>query len=243
MSQTPARFTDPTIAPACLPSLARLQLVLDGDASATSLDNDSHLHNCQDCRARLRAGQALAQFALHARTAVPEVRLTNRILAAVQADRQIRLRRQRLAITGAIAAVVAGIGIWSPWSAAPPVAIDSPEPPQMVQRSESPPAAEPEQHQPFRIGAELAKAGEALRSPTRSASESPTMPNRLAQLAENLGRPAERLPALGAAPIALSELTDAARIGLEPVTGTAQKAFNRLLRDVGAINVTTKPKS
>ena len=35
------------------------------------------------------------------------------------------------------------------------------------------------------------------------------------------------------------ELPVAARIGLEPVTGTAEKAFNRFLRDVGAV----KPNS
>ena len=37
----------------------------------------------------------------------------------------------------------------------------------------------------------------------------------------------------------LADLPDAARAGLEPVTGTAQKAFARLLRDVGAVQVST----
>ena len=42
---------------------------------------------------------------------------------------------------------------------------------------------------------------------------------------------------------ALAELPDAARSGLEPVTSTTQKAFARLLRDVGGVQVSTRPKS
>ena len=53
-----------------------------------------------------------------------------------------------------------------------------------------------------------------------------------------------RLPAPPADPMAnaleparksLAELPVAARAGLEPVTGTAEKAFARFLRDVGSV--------
>ena len=42
---------------------------------------------------------------------------------------------------------------------------------------------------------------------------------------------------------ALVELPGAARTGLEPVTSTTQKAFARLLRDVGSVQINTRPKS
>jgi hypothetical protein len=44
----------------------------------------------------------------------------------------------------------------------------------------------------------------------------------------------------GASGQALAEIPEAAKIGLEPVTGSAQKAFTRLLRDVGAIQPKAK---
>src|SRR5437763_757154 len=51
----------------------------------------------------------------------------------------------------------------------------------------------------------------------------------LAMLAEPAGR-------------AIAEIPAAAKTGLEPVTGSAQKAFSRLLKDVGAVSP-GKPKS
>ena len=59
---------------------------------------------------------------------------------------------------------------------------------------------------------------------------------RLAALTDTLlNVPATPAINLGPAGKSLTEIPDAARTGLEPVTGTAQKAFNRLLRDVGAM--------
>jgi hypothetical protein len=45
------------------------------------------------------------------------------------------------------------------------------------------------------------------------------------------------------AAVSIAELPAAARTGLEPVTGTTQKAFTRLLRDVGVFQTTARPKS
>jgi hypothetical protein len=42
---------------------------------------------------------------------------------------------------------------------------------------------------------------------------------------------------------ALAELPGAARLGLEPLTVATQKAFVRLARDVGSIQVNARPKS
>src|SRR5688572_3089611 len=95
------------VPPACGPTLACLQAVLDGEHSAETLDADPHALACPTCRERIRAARlVLAAFA------APEVRvplpsgLTSSILAGVRTDRAVRLRRRAFAGSLAVAAAV-----------------------------------------------------------------------------------------------------------------------------------------
>jgi hypothetical protein len=91
-----------------------------------------------------------------------------------------------------------------------------------------------------RIGDELTRASLALRDSSRPLTEPAAVaPQLVVRLTDTLTRPLLADPDF--APARLGDLSQAARTGLEPITGTAQKAFARLLRDVNA--VTTKPKS
>src|SRR4029079_4656882 len=87
---------------------------------------------------------------------------------------------------------------------------------------------------PVRIGDEFSKAGLALRGAPRTIADSAiATPQVFVKVTDVLTRPTPEavLPSPRAA---LAEIPDVARAGLEPVTGTAQKAFARLLRDVGS---------
>jgi hypothetical protein len=97
----------------------------------------------------------------------------------------------------------------------------------------------------MRINDEIAKAGGALRDSSRTITEPAAsgpkvfapFTNALTRLPVNPGaadlEPARR---------SLAEIPVAAAAGLEPVTDSAQKAFNRLLKDVGLVSP-GKPKS
>jgi hypothetical protein len=97
---------------------------------------------------------------------------------------------------------------------------------------------------PLRIGDELSKAGLALREAPRPISESAAVaPLLLAKVSDALTKSSAPGADITTPTAALAEIPDAARTSLEPVTGTAQKAFTRLLRDVGGVQFTPKPKS
>src|SRR5207253_11156021 len=96
---------------------------------------------------------------------------------------------------------------------------------------------------PIRIGDEFSKAGLALLDAPRSITESAApAPQVIAKMTDVLTRPTT-VPDVESPRAALAEIPDMARAGLEPVTHTAQRAFTRLMHDVGTVQVGAKPKS
>lgn len=242
---------DELVPPVCRPTVARLQSVLDGELEAAALDADPHPAACRACRDRIAgARMVLEVLATYEPVAAP-VGLTDRILGAVKEDGYARLRRRSYA--GAIAAVAtlaASLLLvgWLTRTPGEPIVLlpVSPE----IAKSASPLAAPEPRPAPdrptLRIGDEWAKAGVALRGAPRTITDPATAaPDVFAKLTNALTRP--MAPVVGMmgdmdpARAALAELPDVARTSLEPLTGTAEKAFARLLRDVGSVG--TKPKS
>jgi hypothetical protein len=242
MNRPPSRSNDAMVELVCQPTVERLQLVLDGEASIGTVECDPHVQACPRCRDRILVARTLVREVEAPSLVARNPHLTDRILLAIQLDRRIRARRRRWGLVGTLAAVIAGIVIWSNWPAGSPTDLDQARTQGPIQLPNNP-ATETEPTRPVRIGAELAKAGEALRGPARPSPQQAESPSMLAKITNTFTRPAEGLQAIDPAPIALAEFTDAARIGLQPVTGTAQKAFNRFLRDIGAVQGTAKPKS
>ena len=104
------------------------------------------------------------------------------------------------------------------------------------------PAPAPREVRPIRIGDEFARMGSALRGAPKPITDPAALtPDVVAKLAGALSRPAAGPDAFEPARAALTELPDAARAGLEPVAGTAQKAFSRLVRDVGGVGAKKQP--
>ena len=243
-------FNEPPepLPPACRPSADRLNAALDGVGSLHDLDADPHAIACSVCRGRVRAARMLLA-ALAEPPAPPTLPLfTGAIVAEMLADRRTRKRRRAFAIAGgfALAAAVL-IAVWTRTSRPQP----TPEAPGSRDLAVLPPAPTPApdrvpEEKPLRIGDELAKAGLAFQNSSRPITEpAASAPKVFAALAESLTKPMAQ-PAetdLGPARASLAELPVAARTGLEPVTGSAQKALSRLLKDVGAIQLTSKSKS
>lgn len=238
-------FDDEPVPPACEPTVARLQAVLDGELGSHALDADPHAAACPACRDRARAARLLlAALAEPAEPVAVPVRLTNAILAGVRADRRQRARRQVAFAAGRLA-VAAGVLFAAWWfgGGKPPepgggrdIALIPPVPP----TPEVPPAP-----RPIRINEEIAKAGEALRDSSRTITEPATSGTKVfASFTGALPKRPPAPPGAGLEPArrTLAEIPAAAKSGLEPVTESAQRAFHRLLKDVAAMSP-GKPKS
>ncbi len=243
---TPFEEDADAVPPGCRPTTDRLQAALDGDLPPAVLDADPHPAVCPVCRERVRAARLLL-----AALADPPPRpgaspgLTASILAAVKTDRRARSRRRAFALAGGLAAAAAVlVAVWVFTSPAQPKS--KPRPPEVVERTPAPsPAPEPAP-KPLRIGDELARAGQAIEDSTRPLTgPAAAAPKVLSAITGSLTRPGGNpaAPDLEPARQSLAEIPAAAKVGLEPVTASAQKAFSRLLRDVGAIQPGTKPKS
>jgi hypothetical protein len=226
-----------SIAPGCGPTLERIQSVLDRIHSASILAADPHLESCPACRERVGAArQVLAAFAEPRRVPVSP-NLTETILAGVKRDRIARTRRRGLLMAGSFAAAAIAVivlGALGPLSRYANREVAEPE--------SLPRVAAPAPH-PLRVNDELAKAGEALRESSHAITDpAASAPRVLAALTDTLLKsPPERTAVdFGPAGKSLAEIPDAARAGLEPVAGTAQKAFNRLLHDVTALQPKVK---
>ena len=228
----PAYSTEPeTTPPGCRPTVGRIQAVLDGGVPASALVADPHVVGCATCRGRVRAAQLLLT-AFPPRpvpVAVPSG-LADRVLVGVRADRRRRSVARIVGIAAGLAVAVALV-VWSPWRAT-----DGPEVVVV------PPKTEPA-GPPIQVGKELARAGMALKEGSQAFVEPVTAaPKLFAALTETVTAPVvPPSPSVEPARQSLADLPDAARAGLEPVTGSARKAWNRLLRDVGA--VAAKPTS
>jgi len=219
---------DIPIPPACRPTLERIQAVLDRVHPASTLAADPHPATCPACRDRVRA--ATRMLDLFAEPVTVRAGFADGVLAEVAHDRSARFRRKVTAIF-ALAASVAIVAWWS-----------QPAEPRFVSVSEIVKPASPAAPPPLRVSAEFARASKAIRELTRTITEpATTAPKLVASLTESLLQ-TPMAPAnydLGAAGQSLADIPDAAKAGLEPVGNTAQKAFNRLLRDVTAM----KPKT
>jgi hypothetical protein len=242
---------------------------LTGDLTVDALDADPHLATCADCRERVAAARLLVSvLATPAAPTKPPAELTNRILDALAADgveqpgsdagtpgtaRSSRPARRRwaFAFVGLALAASVALVVWLRWPAdtgTPDTANTQPGNGGNSNPAPAPaPVPEPQPNtnpKPLRIGDELSKAGLALREAPRPISESAAMaPLLFSKVSDALTKPTAPGGDIETPTAALAEIPDAARTGLEPVTGTAQKAFTRLLRDVGGVQFTPKPKS
>ena len=238
---------DEAVPPKCRATVARLQSALDGDAD--TLATDAHATACAACRERVRAARVLlAVLATPAEPVAVPAGFADHVVKAMWADKNVRTRRQSYAgVMAALAAsllLIAGVS----WYFSPPQT-GQPQPwgpgPLLVERPEVAPAprektpAAPEP-QPIRFGYAVAYTSQAIRDTPRPFAESVAVAPKVFDV---LSSPF-RLPAPPADPMAnaleparksLAELPVAARAGLEPVTGTAEKAFARFLRDVGSV--------
>src|SRR4051812_22199579 len=107
-------FNNAPVPPACEPTVARLQAVLDGELATHTLDADPHSADCPVCRDRIRAARLLvAELAEPADPFPVPAALTNAILAGVRADRRHRARRRTAFAAGGLA-VAAGV-LFAAW--------------------------------------------------------------------------------------------------------------------------------
>ncbi|WP_439627138.1 hypothetical protein [Gemmata sp.] len=241
------------VGPECRATVDRLHLVMDGDLGAAALDADPHPAVCSACRDRIATARLVLSVLATPEPVVLPAGLHDRIVAAVCADRVAekeqrfrRIRRQAyagaLGIPLAIAASVALVG----WLQPPlkPVAVPhGMEMPRIVEPALAPaPRPVMADARPLRIGDELSKAGVALLEAPKVVTEpAAAAPEVFAKFTDALTKPMAPVPDEPAGRSALAELPDVAMTGLEPLRGTAQKAFARLMRDVGTVSV--KPKS
>ena len=246
-------FNDEPVPPECRATVARIQGALDGDAD--TLAADAHATACAACRERVRAARVLLSvLATPAEpTAVPPG-FADRVLSQMWAERHVRTRRRSYAaVVGALAASVLLIAGLSWFFSSPhddlrprpdlPVLPQAKRPDIAPAPREKEPTPAPEPR-PIRFGDAVANTGQAIMDTPRPFAESVAVAPKVFDV---LSSPF-RLPAPPADPMAhaleparksLAELPVAARAGLEPVTGTAEKAFARFLRDVGSV----KPNS
>jgi hypothetical protein len=107
-------FEPEPVAPACEPTVERLQRVLDGDMAADALDADPHAAVCPVCRERIRAARLLlTALAEPADPFLAPTGLTEAILAGVRADRRRVARRRALVAVGGLAVAAAVVlAVW-----------------------------------------------------------------------------------------------------------------------------------
>ena len=238
------RDENPKMPPECALIVDRLQLILDGVLPASALVADAHAASCDACRERIAAARLmLGVLATPTAPSIPSG-LTDSILAAVREDRYSRIRRRSYAVSGGIAIAIAASVLLLAWFTSQPREPVRPEgPSHLVDQAHVRPnpsvAPEP---RPVRLGDEFSRVGQALLdTPNPFAGPTAGGSGVLGKLTDSISLPAG--PGFEPTRDALAELPDAARSGLEPVTSTTQKAFARLLRDVGGVQVSTRPKS
>jgi hypothetical protein len=245
---------DRSLPPDCRQTVDRLQGVLDGEHPRTDLDTDSHPSSCPACRERIASAKLLLSVLSIPVEAPPlPCGLTDKIVAAILADRgaerRTHLSRRVFALAGGLA-IAAGVFlvVWlrwfgsnhqNHWSQNPEVANTKPTNPATNSAPEPHTAPTP---RPVRLGDEFSKAEHALLGSSKPITEPATVaPQVLVKLTDVLTSPGGPAPEFEPARMSLIELPEAARTGLQPVTATAQKAFARLMRDMGAVQASSKP--
>lgn len=248
------------VAPECRATVELVQAVLDGEAAPAALDADPHAGACATCRERARGARVLLSVLDAPSEPVPvPVDFADRVLRALGRAEWAEVRRPapRRATASAVgwAALVVAVLVAAFIVALRPTPKggtgDTADMAGGAPRRAEPrrPEAAPAPHEkspdpsPLHIGDEVAKAGQVLRdAPTPIADSVAVAPKLFDAFAEVLARSGPVAPmgdTLEPARKSLAELPAAARRGLEPVTDTAQKAIERLLRDVASV----KPSS
>lgn len=251
-SELPDDDFDP-VAPECRATVGAIQLVLDGALSAEALETDPHTAVCATCRERGRAARVLLSALALPPAPVP-ADFTEKVMADVWGGWRAR-QRHRVYKIGAVlalaaAVLIAAFVIFAPAQNREPVVplapVETAKQPETAPapHEKTPPTAPTPEPRPMRISDEVAKAGQAFRDAPKPLTDSVAVAPKLYEaFSAAFTKPAEPVAPMGEglepARKSLAELPDAARHGLEPVTGTAQKAYARLLRDVAAV----KPKS
>lgn len=244
-----AHITDDAepVPPQCRATADAIQRALDGDGPLPTAD--AHAMACVACRERVRAARVLLSVLAMPSEPVP-AGFADRVLVAMASERREvgRGRVYKAAAWLALAAAVL-VGVWFIAKPTPQPQTDVAEAPGKIEPP-SPPVPQPQPPQqapeprPVRVSDAIASTGQALRDAPKPLADSVAVaPKVFDALADSF-----KLPDPAADPMAqaleptrrsLDALPVAARSGLEPVTGTAEKAFNRFLRDVGAV----KPNS
>lgn len=254
MLTVPEPLENEPVAPQCRATVERVQLVLDGAAAADLVENDPHATVCAACRDRLRAVRVLlSALALPGEPVAAPAGFAERALLAVAADRRAQARGRVYKAAAAVLALAAAVlvGVWfiAKPAAQNEVVVASPQPqpaPEVApekrdQAPNAPPAPEP---RPIRVADALANTGQAILDvPNPLADSVAAAPKVFGALSDSFKLPPPAADPMGGAlePArrSLADLPDAARVGLEPVTGTAEKALARFLRDVESV----KPNS
>src|SRR5579872_5074677 len=232
--------------PACRETIAQLQRVFDNELPGSVLDGDTHQISCSDCRQRIAAAKLLL-MALSRLGSVPNAnpQLTDKIVSAVLMDnatlRSVRFQRRVFALTAGLA-IAAGVllAIWQPWVNNSNSDQDANNVVKVEPGNQEPSASSKTQMaataSPVRLGDEFSKAEQALLGSSKPITEPvAAAPEVLAKLTDVLTRPSEPAPEFEPARMSLIDIPEAARSGLQPVTSTTQKAFARLLHDMGAV--------
>lgn len=235
------------LSPRCAAVAERIQRALDGAPADWAAE--PHLAECPLCAGRVRALHKLLGALTQPRPAAVPAGFADRVLAALgpapaPAPRRARARVAALAVLAAALLVGAYFG-FSALRA--PRAPEPANPGHLVRHA---PARAPElapgpREKPLRIGDAVASAGQSLLEAPRPLGESVAVaPKLLDALAGPIAWPAARpvdpvAHVIEPARRSLLELPTAARATLEPVTGTAAKAYARFLRDLGSV----KPNS
>ena len=251
MLKTSEQPEDDDVPPECRATVARLQAALDGDGSLDALDADHHPIVCTTCRERLRAARVL--LSVLARPAAPAsvpADFSARIVNAMQADRRTRRGVYRAAAGLALAATVL-LAVFA--LARTPnrdvathqsVTTDTTNEPNSAPVVREIATVSAPEARPLHLDEVVAHTEQAIRGAPRPIMESASAaPNVFDLLTGPIKVPAHPndpvTSALAPTRKSLAELPGAARAGLEPITGTAEKAFARFLSDVGSI----KPNS
>jgi hypothetical protein len=253
----PSENENETVPPQCRATVDLIQRALDGEETPGSLDADPHAAACPACRERVLAARVLLSvLSLPREPAAVPANFSDRVVKAMWEDRHARTRRNVYKATAwlALAAAIL-IGLYTIVSPPQPDVVPLPD---MTPRGEfarqpdvapAPRAKEPgpapaPEPRPIHIGDEVAKAEQKLLEVPKPLTDSVAVAPKLFEAITNpfkmpAGPPDPMATALEPARKSLTELPLAARVGLEPVTGTAEKAFKRFLHDVGSV----KPNS
>ncbi len=196
--------------------------ILDREASAETLADDSHLVECTACREMVAISE---QFPLP--TPKPSMLFTERVVRAADRDFRQRRRTRWMVRSGAMvmaASVLVAVVAMKPWAAKPNEIVQVPEVKSTVK--------------PVKIEQSFAEAGSAFVSITRKATDQSLAPAVNWIASRDATVPAERTEIR-----TLANLPNAAKDGIEPIANTTKRAFNLFVRDVAGLTASGKMKS